>query len=72
MFRYSIRESIRDYKGDIMLINGSNEPYPRKSAKLLKTYIPYLKTKEIENMGHGQFLLGRPMEYSQVLLEFLE
>ena len=72
VYSYSIKEEIKDYKGEALFIYGSNEPYPRKGAKLLASYLPKLKQKEIPNMGHGQFLHTQAKDYSKVLLEFLK
>jgi hypothetical protein len=49
---------------------GSNEPYPKKSAKLLKEYLPQMRVEIIQKSGHGQFLNEHPDEYAQKLKEF--
>ena len=35
-----------------MNLNGENEPYPVKNAKLLKQYLPQMKKRVYKNMGH--------------------
>lgn len=72
VFKYSIPEKIRNYKGTVLLWRGSNEQYPRKSATLLKKYLPDLIDVEIENMGHGQYLHEHSDEYTNKLIEYLQ
>lgn len=72
LFRYSIPETIRDYKGPVLLWRGSNERYPRKSAALLKGYLPDLMDVELEHMGHGQYLHEHSGEYAARLVEYLQ
>lgn len=72
VYKYSIPERIRDYKGAVVFWRGSNERYPGKSAALLKKYLPDMTDVEIENMGHGQYLHEHSAEYAGRLLEFLQ
>lgn len=55
-----------------MFWRGSKEQYPRKSAALLKKYLPDLTDVEIENMGHGQYLHEHSEEYAGKLIEYLQ
>ena len=68
VYRYHIPEGIKDFAGDTLFLYGSHEPYPRRSAALLASYLPGLRQKEIQGMGHGQFLMSRPEDYAKLLL----
>lgn len=72
VYRYNIPENIRNYKGTILFWRGSNERYPKKSAALLKKYLPAIKDVEIEYMGHGQYLHEHSEEYAGKLIEYLQ
>ena len=65
------QETIRDYKKPIIFWHGSNEPYPVKSVRLLKRYLPQLKERVFDNMGHGQMLNEHPSEYAKLVLDFM-
>lgn len=72
VYRYSIPENIRNYKGTVLFWRGSNEKYPKKSAALLKKYVPAVIDVEIEDMGHGQYLHEHSDEYASKLIEYLQ
>ena len=72
VYRYDIPEGIRRYTGQTVFWYGSNEPYPRRSAELLKGYLPKLEVVEFENMGHGQYLHEHSAEYAAKLIEYLK
>lgn len=72
IYKYSIPEKIRDYKGTVLFWRGSNEKYPKKSAALLKKYLPDLVDVEIKNMGHGQYLHEHSGEYADELIKYLQ
>lgn len=72
IYQYHIPEKIRSYKGTVLFWRGSNEHYPRKSAALLKEYLPDLIDIEIENMGHGQYLHEHSDEYARKLIDYLQ
>lgn len=72
VYRYSIPENIRNYKGTVLFWRGSNEQYPRKSAALLKKYLPAMTEVEMEGMGHGQYLHEHSDEYASKLMEYLQ
>lgn len=72
VYRYDIPEGIRRYIGQTVFWYGSNEPYPRRSAELLKGYLPKLEVVEFENMGHGQYLHEHSAEYAAKLIEYLK
>lgn len=71
VYTYSIPEKIKDFSGEVLLIYGSNEPYPRRGAALLKKSFTRLRTKEIEGMGHGQYIMENSKGYAEELLNFL-
>ena len=72
VYQYSIPENIKNYKGTVLFWRGSNEQYPRKSAALLKKYLPTMMDVEIEHMGHGQYLHEHRDEYASKLIEYLQ
>ena len=71
VYRYDIPEGIRQYTGQVVFWHGSNEPYPRKSARLLKEYLPKLEEVEFDNMGHGQYLHEYSSEYAAKIIDYL-
>ena len=72
VYTYDMSDSIRDYKNPIVFWHGSNEPYPVKSARLLKSYLPQLKKRVYKDMGHGQMLHEHPYIYAKRMINFLE
>lgn len=72
VYRYRIPETIRAYKGTVLFWRGSNERYPKKSAALLRRYLPDLRETEMEHMGHGQYLHEHSDEYVHRLIEYLQ
>lgn len=70
-YKYDMKDSIREYKNPIVFWHGSNEPYPVKSAALLKQYLPQLEVSVFDNMGHGQLLHQHPEEYARLMVGFL-
>ena len=71
VYRYEIPEGIKGYSGQLLFWHGSNEPYPRKSARLLKKYFPMMEEVEFENCGHGQYLHEHSYEYAAKILDYL-
>lgn len=71
VYKYEIPEKIRGYNGRILFWYGSNEPYPKKSAALLKKYFPQLEYEEFENMGHGQYLHEHSAEYAEKIMDYI-
>ena len=72
VYGYNIPENIRNYRGTVLFWRGANEKYPRKSAALLKNYLPDLIDVELENMGHGQYLHEHSDAYARNLMEYLQ
>ena len=50
VYKYDMKERISKYKQPIIFWHGSNEPYPFKSARLLKRYLPQMEEKVFDNM----------------------
>ncbi|MCR5099451.1 MAG: alpha/beta hydrolase [Lachnospiraceae bacterium] len=71
-YTYMVKEGLGDYPGSVEFWHGSNEPYPVKSARLLKEYLPQMETVVYDNMGHGQMLHEHPEEYAKRMVAFLE
>ena len=72
VYRYEMKDSIRNYKNPVVFWHGSNEFYPPKSAKLLKKYLPNMQIQVFENMGHGQMMTEHPKEYVQKINQFIK
>lgn len=72
VYRYKIHDEIKNFKGEALFIYGSLEPYARKGALLLKEKMPSLQIREIENMGHAQYLYNYHEEYARDFLEYLK
>lgn len=71
-YTYDIKEGIRDYHNPIVFWHGENEPYPVKSAKLLKQYLPQMKKRVFKGMGHGQMLHEHTDVYAKRLIAFMD
>lgn len=72
VYKYAIHDEIKDFAGDALFIYGSNEPYARKGAKLLKEHLQSLEIREIENMGHAQYIYNYPKAYAENFIDFLK
>ncbi len=72
IYRYDIKEGLRKYKNPVVFWRGENEPYPKKSAALLKNYLPQMKVRVYRGMGHGQMLNEHPKEYAEEIIAFME
>lgn len=71
IYKYDMPENMRKFKGDTVFWYGENEAYPKKSAVLLKKYLPDMKIKVFPGMGHGQYLHEHSKEYAMELNAFL-
>lgn len=71
VYKYDIPMGLSNYKNPVLFLRGSRESYPKKSAAILKKYLPQLKEKVFDGMGHGQYLHEHPSEYANELLCFL-
>ena len=72
IYGYEISSEISDFSGEVVFWYGSNEPYPRKTVKLLKRYLPKMQVEVFEGMGHGQFLNEHSEEYAKKIKECLK
>ena len=70
VYKYEIPTRLNDYSNPVLFLRGSKEPYPKKSAAILKKHLPQLEEKVFDKMGHGQYLHEHPAEYAKVLLRF--
>ena len=70
VYKYDIPTGLSDYKNPVLFLRGSREPYPRKSAAILKNHLPQMEEKIFDGMGHGQHLHEHPAEYANELLCF--
>ena len=72
IYHYKVPENLSKFSNPVMFWRGSEEPIPAKSEKILREYLPQMKTEVFEGMGHGQFLHDHPQEYAEKLKIFLE
>lgn len=72
VYRYEISNELSNFKGKTVFWHGSNEYYPKKTAKLLKEYLPNMQVEEFEAMGHGQLLNEHPKEYADKIKHFMK
>lgn len=72
VYGYKISAEVANFKGKVAFWHGSHEPCPRKSAKLLKKYLPQMQAEVWQGLGHGQFMREHPNEYAQKLKGFLK
>ena len=72
IYHYKVPKTLTNFSNPVMFWRGSEEPIPGKSEKILREYLPQMKTEVFEGMGHGQFLHEHPKEYAEKLKIFLE
>lgn len=72
IYKYEISGKIDDFSGKVTFWYGSNEHYPRKTAKLLERHLPQMQVEVFEGMGHGQLLNEHPEEYAQKIRGFMK
>lgn len=71
VYDFDVRDELRKTNAEIMFWLGENEPYPRKSVKLLHRYLPDIKVRVFRGMGHGQLLHEHPAFYLKALTAYL-
>jgi pimeloyl-ACP methyl ester carboxylesterase len=71
VYGYQISDELSAFQGQVVFWHGSSEPYPRKTAKLLKQYLPQMQVEVFPGLGHGQFLRQQPEAYARKLKEFM-
>ena len=72
IYHYQIPEKLKDFSNPVLFWRGDGETFPARSEKILRTYLPHMKTELFEGMGHGQFLREYPKEYAEKLRTFLQ
>ena len=72
IYHYKVLKNLANFSNPVLFWRGSEEPIPAKSEKILREYLPQMKTEVFEGMGHGQFLHEHPKEYAEKLKIFLE
>ena len=70
-YNYEIPDSLREYTNPVAYWYGENEQYPKKSAELLRRYLPQMRTQVFKGMGHGQMLHEHPEAYAEQIIEEL-
>ena len=71
IYHYKPPKNLTNFSNPVIFWRGSEEPIPAKSEKILRDYLPQMKTEVFEGMGHGQFLHEHPKEYAEKLKIFL-
>lgn len=71
LYHYRLPEGLAGYRGPVEFWRGSKEPYPKRSAELLRGYLPQMVERVYPDMGHGQWLHEHPRQYAEGLLGFL-
>jgi hypothetical protein len=71
VYGYEISGEVSNFGGKVAFWHGSSEPYPRKSVKLLKKYLPQMQVEVFQGLGHGQLLNEHPDEYLKRLKTFI-
>ena len=71
IYHYKPPKNLTNFSNPVIFWRGSEEPIPAKSEKILRDYLPQMKTEVFEGMGHGQFLHEHPKEYVEKLKIFL-
>lgn len=72
LHHYHISDDLKKFAKPALFLMGSEEAIPKKSAMLLKKYLPQMKIEVFEGKGHGQFLHEEPEAYVKILLDFLK
>ena len=72
IYRYEIKEDLGRYTAPVAFWYGENEYYPKKSAELLKKYLPQMEVTVFKGMGHGQMLHEHPERYAESMIAFME
>lgn len=70
VYTYDIPEGLSAYEKPVMFWRGAREPYPKRSARILKKYLPQMQETVFPEMGHTQYLHDCPAEYARGLIEF--
>lgn len=71
IYSFTLRDSLRCTTAETVFWMGEHEPYPRKTARLLRAYLPDMRVRVFRGMGHGQLLHEHPKFYCRELVRFL-
>ena len=71
VYAYHIPENLKRQTAAVEFWRGSNEPYPKKSAALLREQLPNMTERVFPGMGHCQFLHEQPEEYAELVDAFV-
>lgn len=71
VYAYHIPENLKRQVAAVEFWRGSNEPYPKKSAVLLREQLPNMTERVFPGMGHCQFLHEQPEEYAGLVDAFV-
>lgn len=71
VYNFKVSGKLRKNNSEIIFWLGENEPYPRKTVKLLRRYLPDIKVRMFRGMGHGQLLHEHRSYYLKALMNFL-
>jgi pimeloyl-ACP methyl ester carboxylesterase len=72
VYGYQIPAGLAEFHGQVLFWHGSREPYPRKTAALLKRSLPQMQVEVFPGLGHGQLLRQQPEKYANKLKNFFE
>ena len=72
VYRFELTERLRSCTAKVTYWLGENEPYPRKTAALLREYLPDMRVRMFAGMGHGQFIHEHKAYYCRELMRFFE
>jgi pimeloyl-ACP methyl ester carboxylesterase len=72
VYSFSLCDSLRNAKSEVVFWMGEHEPYPRKTARLLRQYLPQMQVRVFKGMGHGQLLHEHPYYYLRELSKYLK
>ncbi len=72
VYSFTLCDSLQNVTSEIVFWMGEHEPYPRKTARLLRQYLPQIQVRVFKGMGHGQLLHEHPNYYLRELLKYLK
>ncbi len=70
-FEYEISPYVGQSKAQVTFWHGQREPYPAKTAKKMKEYLPAMRIRIFGNLGHGELFSRFPQRYVVEIRNFL-
>ncbi len=70
-FEYEISPYVGQTKAQVTFWHGQREPYPAKTAKKMKEYLPAMRIRIFGNLGHGELFSRFPQRYVAEIRNFL-